>query len=1218
MTTCEVSFFRRVTGVGTRGKTDSSGTIGKVSQGGRVMRKSWFANWRTSERRSQRRSAPLATNVELMEVRQLLAASALFIPASGELNVQLGSQENVRISAPQGAVLIEISTGSGPYAPLSSTGTILAANVRSLVILGGDEANTIDLNGVTASAFSSLTSIQVDGANGHDTIIGSPDFADSLTGGHGHDTILGQGGNDTIVGGDGNDSIDGGSGEDSLRGGDGHDLIQGGLGNDRVESGDGNDTVAGGDGDDFVFAGNGQDSLNGNLGNDTLNGDGGVDTVSGDDGDDSILGGEFDDSLLGGFGNDTINGQGGHDNIDGGDGDDSLLGSAGADRISGGLGNDIVNGGAGHDQLLGDDGNDLIVGGAGDDTLSGDLGNDTLIGNAGNDSLVGGGGTDSLNGGDGNDFLASTVQSITIVSAAIVSPEGDAVNTAVNLTVSLSFQPQQTITVDFRTVDLTATAGSDYLATSGTLVFAPGVTTQTITVTVLGDTLVEGNESFAVELSNPVGAPISQGTSIVTIVDDDVFVSQFDIQINFLGGLTPTQQALFTLAEQRWESIIVGDVLDVFVPGLGIVDDIVIDASGVAIDGPGGILGQAGPNFMRPISFLPASGSMQFDIADLAQQEASGELFDTILHEMAHVLGFGTIWTDLNLLVNPAASGGTDPRFIGPMATAEYNARFGTNDTGVPVEATGGPGTEDAHWRQSIFINELMVGTDTPGANPLSRITIAQFADLGYQVDFTPANPFRRAAVGVPTAVSPLVNQVDLDGDTLVGGGGDDTIQGADGNDFISGQGGNDSLLGGAGNDSLLGGAGQDTLDGQAGDDTLDGQGGSDTVFGGDGNDTFLFVPDKSGVETVFGGEGFNSAQINGTGNADTINVGVIAGAATVTAGSSTLVIDSVLGNIQGVIVDGRGGDDVITIGDLVGGGFFKLDVRGGDGNDTLTAQGTNSGQVRLSLSGDNGNDTLIGSASNDTLDGGAGDDGIHGGAGNDLINGGAGNDSIGGGLGNDTIIGGDGNDFANGDAGDDSVIGSVGNDTLRGGDGNDTLLGVAGDDNLNGMAGDDSILGGVGQDAISGGAGNDTLDGGRNDDTINGNSGNDKIRGDHGNDYINTGIGSNTVNGGDGNDTIIAADGHDLLNGGDGNDSINAGGGNDILTGGDGNDTLLGGAGNDILLGGDGDDVINGQGATDTVAGNQGIDVIADPASEIDENFVLADALLTELEAAG
>ena len=90
--------------------------------------------------------------------------------------------------------------------------------------------------------------------------------------------------------------------------------------------------------------------------------------------------------------------------------------------------------------------------------------------------------------------------------------------------------------------------------------------------------------------------------------------------------------------------------------GLGLIDDVQIDASGVPIDGPFGVLGQAGPDVLRPVSFLPAHGVMQFDTADLALLESSGELQLVILHEMMHVLGFGTIWTDLNLLINSVAS----------------------------------------------------------------------------------------------------------------------------------------------------------------------------------------------------------------------------------------------------------------------------------------------------------------------------------------------------------------------------------------------------------------------------------------------------------------------------------------------------------------------------------------------------------------------------------
>src|SRR6185295_9854371 len=68
------------------------------------------------------------------------------------------------------------------------------------------------------------------------------------------------------------------------------------------------------------------------------------------------------------------------------------------------------------------------------------------------------------------------------------------------------------------TADGTATAGSDYVAQSGTLTFPAGTTTQTISVVVNGDGVVEGDETFVVTLS---GAPVTKGQGIGTIVNDD-------------------------------------------------------------------------------------------------------------------------------------------------------------------------------------------------------------------------------------------------------------------------------------------------------------------------------------------------------------------------------------------------------------------------------------------------------------------------------------------------------------------------------------------------------------------------------------------------------------------------------------------------------------------------------------------------------------------------
>jgi uncharacterized repeat protein (TIGR01451 family) len=109
----------------------------------------------------------------------------------------------------------------------------------------------------------------------------------------------------------------------------------------------------------------------------------------------------------------------------------------------------------------------------------------------------------------------------TLAIGSISQNEGDSGTTLFNVPVTLSGPSAQPITVNFATADGTAAAGSDYTATSGTLTFAPGVTTQTISVPILGDMLHEANETFTVDLSAPVNATITPGAGTGTIQNDD-------------------------------------------------------------------------------------------------------------------------------------------------------------------------------------------------------------------------------------------------------------------------------------------------------------------------------------------------------------------------------------------------------------------------------------------------------------------------------------------------------------------------------------------------------------------------------------------------------------------------------------------------------------------------------------------------------------------------
>src|SRR5207249_9244485 len=107
--------------------------------------------------------------------------------------------------------------------------------------------------------------------------------------------------------------------------------------------------------------------------------------------------------------------------------------------------------------------------------------------------------------------------------------------------------PAQAVTVNYSTADGSATAGSDYLATSGTLTFTPGgPLSQTITVPVLGDTLAESSEYFTVYLYNPAGAFLARGTGYGTILDDEPWVS-FDLLTTVVEGDVGTTDAVFTL-----------------------------------------------------------------------------------------------------------------------------------------------------------------------------------------------------------------------------------------------------------------------------------------------------------------------------------------------------------------------------------------------------------------------------------------------------------------------------------------------------------------------------------------------------------------------------------------------------------------------------------------------------------------------------------------------
>ena len=235
----------------------------------------------------------------------------------------------------------------------------------------------------------------------------------------------------------------------------------------------------------------------------------------------------------------------------------------------------------------------------------------------------------------------------------------------------------------------------------------------------------------------------------------------FDIELVFLNGGTTEQDDAFRTAAETWERIIMDDIShwdfssDPSQPGEcvfgqpiinDVVDDVRIYISIRDIDGPEPILGRAGPCWIRLPSNLPIVGMMEFDIYDFDRITDQGLLIPVVLHEMGHVLGFGTIWPLEELLINPSAvTPGADTHFIGPRAITAFDNAGGANYTGgmkVPVENEAEPGSQDSHWREAVFGTELMSPFVNSAHNPLSVITIESMADLGYRVDPTQGEPY--------------------------------------------------------------------------------------------------------------------------------------------------------------------------------------------------------------------------------------------------------------------------------------------------------------------------------------------------------------------------------------------------------------------------------------------------------------------------------------------
>jgi hypothetical protein len=254
------------------------------------------------------------------------------------------------------------------------------------------------------------------------------------------------------------------------------------------------------------------------------------------------------------------------------------------------------------------------------------------------------------------------------------------------------------------------------------------------------------------------------------------------------GVFTAQQQSVAAAAVDKWTRALSKDLgafrLDIpandCFPGQPRLNEnhrnLLLLVSVADIDGPSRNLAYTQICAVSERDMLPIVSHIRFDRADLDSIEARGIFAAVITHEIGHALGFNP---KSYLPKGLAAGGSADPHFTGSRARLEF-AEHGAWYKGaiVPLEEHSGNGPNDPHWRFDVFGDEVMVAFASSGFKfPLSSITLGLFEDLGYQVDFSVADPYEVAplfganrqlprislvndfrVIAAPTVVRPLVS----------------------------------------------------------------------------------------------------------------------------------------------------------------------------------------------------------------------------------------------------------------------------------------------------------------------------------------------------------------------------------------------------------------------------------------------------------------------------
>lgn len=630
-----------------------------------------------------------------------------------------------------------------------------------------------------------------------------------------------------------------------------------------------------------------------------------------------------------------------------------------------------------------------------------------------------------------------------------------------------------------------ATAGTDFTPTTGTVTFAAGEKTATITVNATSDSATESFEGLSVSLFSGITKLLQS---------DAVFISD-DPNAPVAGKTLTLTTGADNLAGDTGD-----DIFDAGLAGSA--------GTTMTFGSADTLSGGSGDDTLN----LTINGQSTYRAAAMTGIEELVVTFtDTGTFNLLGSTGVTSIETNSSTANSKFTNIASTSVALNATAVGDSNMEFAYTTTAVAA-ATGDEATLTLNG-----VGQLVNKTTTvSGIETLNIVSTSSANSLGDIVDtsLTQIVVSGDQDLSIKNALDANVTKVDAGtftgaltittgnvAQTVIGGAGNDNI------DVSNAVNKTVSVDGGLGDDSITLGAATDLTDvvkGGQGNDTLvvseqvavaDGVGitGFESVsfvdatedasvaqdmdaFAGVTSINIGDINDRGAVITdAAAGQSLSITAADGVGHSfalktDTTNdtVAVVMGTSTVAAGTidaltmneaETITINSIGGNNEITTLTANDltsltitGDKKLVIADIVAGTTAIT---------TVNASAT-TGSVDVDIASN---------ANAATMTGGTGADSLKGGDGNDSINGGDGDDTLDGDIGNNTIDGG---------AGADQITAAGGNDVLNGGDGKDSITGGAGNDNISAGAGDDTITMVSGDltsaDTVDGGDGNDTL----------------------------------------------------------------------------------------------------------------------------------------------